>query len=436
MLNKDILFTWIGFHPVALAGKPESIQNCLQCNTAVLTDSSLLDKPMFYKFVHPIVGTGLLTSDGEKWKPRRRLLNSSFRVPVIQEFIPDFNKHSAKLVSILKEKAGGEIVELATPIAHCMLDIVGDTIVGTHIGAQDNENHEYIKGLRSTFFAAFQRTIKLWYWPEFTFRYSEEGNIFYRSLKYTHDLRNLVLQRKKKEYHFRGTDERGPKSLMDNLLSFHMEKKNLTEEDIKEEVDTFLAAGNETTAASLLFTCYLVGLDKKVQSEAQNELDRIFGDDTLRCVTKEDLAEMSYLECIIKESLRLFPTVPFVARKVPKGGKTICGYKLPPGTTILIIPYITHRDPDIYPEPERFDPTRFFPENCANRSQYAYIPFLAGARNCIGQKFAMIEMKVVLAYVLRNFTIESLDPRDKVLAAPEMSLRTADRVRFRVFPRV
>ncbi|KAG8191698.1 hypothetical protein JTE90_016485 [Oedothorax gibbosus] len=429
LVSEDLFFFWFGFHPIVIASKPDSIQ-------AVLTDSSLLDKSILYKFIHPILGNGLLTSDGDKWKPRRRLLNPSFRAHVVQEFIPDFNKHSAKLVSVLKEKASGEIVELSTPIAHCVLDIVGDTIVGAHIGAQDNENHEYVEGLRRTFLIAFQRFIKLWYWPEFTFRYSEDGTIFYRSLECICDLRNLVLQRKKKEYQCRGTEESGPKSLMDNLLSFHMEKKNLTEEDIREEVDTFLAAGNESTTASLLFTFYLVGLDKKIQSDAQKELDRIFGDDKLRCVTKEDLAEMSYLECIIKESLRLFPTVPFFGRKVPKGGKTICGFKLPPGTTLLIIPYITHRDPDIFPDPERFDPTRFSPENCANRSHYAYVPFCAGARNCIGQQFAMIEMKVVLAHVLRNFTIESLDPRDKVLAAPEMTLRTADQIRFRVFPRV
>ncbi|GIZ01901.1 cytochrome P450 4c3 [Caerostris extrusa] len=157
---------------------------------------------------------------------------------------------------------------------------------------------------------------------------------------------------------------------------------------------------------------YLIGLHKDVQEKIHEELDRIFGDDVERPVSTEDLKDMHYLDIVLKESLRIKPSVPIIARQINEE-TVICGYRIPKGASCLVYIHDLHRDESVFPNPEKFDPDRFLPKNSVNRHPYAYIPFSAGPRNCIGQRFAIMEEKIVISTILRNFTIESLDQRTK-----------------------
>lgn len=136
----------------------------------------------------------------------------------------------------------------------------------------------------------------------------------------------------------------------------------------------------------------------------------------------EDLKKLRYLECVIKESLRIFPSVPLFARSICEACH-INGFKVPKGVNAVIIPYALHRDPRYFPEPEEFQPERFMPENSKGRHPYAYIPFSAGPRNCIGQRFAMMEEKVVLATILRHFDVEACQSREELRPLGELILR-------------
>ncbi|GFW21917.1 cytochrome P450 4c3 [Trichonephila clavipes] len=173
-------------------------------------------------------------------------------------------------------------------------------------------------------------------------------------------------------------------ALMDLLLDQHINGQQLTEEDITEEIDTFMFEGHDTTATAMNFSLYCIGLYPEVQRKIHEELDSIFGEDTERPVTRDDVRDMKYLECVIKESLRLYPSVPLIGRMLNEDFNHN-GMVIPKGTALNFFIVSIHRNPEIFPNPEVFDPDRFSPENVVKRHPFAYLPFSAGPRNCIGR---------------------------------------------------
>ncbi|KAK7872277.1 hypothetical protein R5R35_012123 [Gryllus longicercus] len=161
--------------------------------------------------------------------------------------------------------------------------------------------------------------------------------------------------------------------------------------------------GHDTTASGISFCLWLLGSHLDIQTKAYNELKDIFGDSN-RKATYRDLQEMKYLECVIKETLRLYPSVPLFGRELDEDVK-VDELNLPAGTNVVFLTYFLHRDSDVYPNPEKFDPNRFQPDNIEKRHPFAFLPFSAGPRNCIGQKFAMLEMKAIISDILRNYKV-------------------------------
>jgi cytochrome P450 family 4 len=154
--------------------------------------------------------------------------------------------------------------------------------------------------------------------------------------------------------------------------------------------------------------------------------------------TKPDyktLQELKYTERCLKEVLRLYPSVPFIGRVLGEDMTTSTGHLLKAGTNMHLHIYDVHHNPEIYPDPEKFDPDRFLPENCQNRHNFAYVPFSAGPRNCIGQKFAMLELKAVLCGVLAEFVLEPVDTPSTIIVKSELVLRNVQGIKIKFVPR-
>ena len=170
----------------------------------------------------------------------------------------------------------------------------------------------------------------------------------------------------------------------------------------------------------------MIGLHPNVQSKVHQELDSIFGDDHDRLITADDISLLKYLECCVKESMRLIPTIFMVGREIINNLQ-IGDYKIPKGTAVNIDFYSLHHDPEQFDQPEKYIPERFCSETSTStstrRHPFAYLPFSAGPRNCIGQKFAKKQIKLILANLLRNFKIESLDQLDKIVFGIELVTR-------------
>jgi cytochrome P450 len=204
----------------------------------------------------------------------------------------------------------------------------------------------------------------------------------------------------------------------------------MSDKQLRDEVITLFLAGHETTANALTWASYLlsthVGVARRLQAEVDEQLEG-------RVPTASDLPNLPYTRMVIDETLRLYPPAWITNRRAIEDD-TVCGYRIPAGAMLSISPYVTHRDPALWENPEGFDPDRFTPERAAGRPHYAYFPFGGGPRQCIGKGFALMEATLVLALLSQRCEMH-LVPGRKVETEALATLRPRYGVWMRVRPR-
>jgi len=395
----------------------------------LLSNTQHIKKGPEYDFLKPWLNEGLLLSSGQKWRNRRKLLTNTFHFKTLNMYNRSINKHSRTLVGkLLDASASNKEISIAEYVTLCSLDIICETLMGTEMNAQEGKSVEYVHSIKSACKSLIERIFKFWLWSDLIFKMNESGQSFFKSIKVLHEYTDNVIKNKRlslnsSEIEKVQSDKKSKhKSFLDLLLELLEDKPDqMDDKDIREEVDTFLFEGHDTSSTSMIITLVLLGTDQDIQNRAREELYSIFGDSD-RDVTMEDLNAMQYLEAVIKESLRLFPSVPSFTREL-ETPLLINNYTIPPKTTILIYPLILHRDKNIYPNAEEFIPERFLDENNKEKLNFGYIPFSAGARNCIGQKYAMNQMKIVISTILRNVKFETLGQKEDIQIISEIILR-------------
>lgn len=196
--------------------------------------------------------------------------------------------------------------------------------------------------------------------------------------------------------------------------------------ELRDQVLVFLLAGHETTATSLAFALHLLGRHPEEQALAREEVLRVLGDRTPEAA---DLDRLPYLTRVLKEAMRLYPAAPVIGREAVAATE-IDGHAVPAGATVILAPWVTHRHPRYWSDPDRFAPDRFTPEAEAGRPRYAWFPFGGGPRACIGQHFSMLESVIALAMILRAYEFEAVDARVPVGAG--ITLQTKGPMRCRV----
>lgn len=216
----------------------------------------------------------------------------------------------------------------------------------------------------------------------------------------------------------------------------HYNPNQLSSDEIKQQVDTIMFEGHDTTAAGSSFALCMLGCHPDIQEKVLQEQYAIFGDSD-REATFNDTVEMKYLERVILETLRMYPPVPLIARKVNQDIKLVSqNLVVPSGSTVIVGTVRIHRRPDIYHNPEKFDPDNFLPERTQNRHYYSYIPFSAGPRSCVGRKYAMLKLKVLLSTIVRNFVVKSTVPEKEFKLQADIILKRTDGFRIMLEPRM
>lgn len=410
----------------------------------VLTSNTNISKGPVYDYVHPWLGLGLLTSTGNKWRTRRKLLTPAFHFRILDEFAVIMNRQA----KIFTEKVGSkkpteDIVPYVTAVT---LDIICETIMGVTMNSQTTgSGKKYLRSIKSLEARLLGRILKPTQWVNWIYNLTENSRQTCRDLKELHRFTINVINERKKELEANpaelekmAANEDGifksRKPFLDMLLVEHIKRKTMSVADIREEVDTFMFEGHDTTSMGLIWAIYLIGLHPEVQSKLHKDIDDIFRGDTESEVTEKHIKQLRYLDMVLKESQRIYPSVPRISRTVTKEF-SLDDKPVPVGTEVACNILVLHRDPNVFPDPLRFDPDRFLPENCSSRSPFAFVPFSAGPRNCIGQRFAIQEEKILLVWLLRKYSVKSLDPPNKVNFVIEVVLLPKGPIRVQFIPR-
>uniref|UniRef100_A0A8C3LBF6 CP4B1 protein n=1 Tax=Chrysolophus pictus TaxID=9089 RepID=A0A8C3LBF6_CHRPC len=365
--------------------------------------SLVIHHPEYAKTILGRGGKGLLVLGGTKWFQHRKLLTPAFHYDVLKSYV-SLMSESAKVMLDKWEKK--KSVELFEDVSLMALDSIMKCAFTLTLASYSNSD-TYIKAVFDLGYLINKRIQNFSYQDAF-YDLTRSSREFQDACRRAHAHTDKVIQERKT---LLSNDKELDKILkkrhldfLDILLCTKDENGvGLSDEDLRAEVDTFMFEGHDTTASGISWLLYSMALHPEHQARCREEIQGIVGNrDTIEW---EDLGKMTYSTMCIKESLRLFPPVPAVSRRLSKPVTFSDGRSLPEGSQVSLNIFGIHRNRDVWEDPEVYDPLRFSPENSAHRHSHAFLPFSAGPRNCIGQQFAMNEMKVALALTLLRFEL-------------------------------
>ncbi|XP_026491028.2 cytochrome P450 4d2-like [Vanessa tameamea] len=412
---------------------------------AVMSRNDLITKGYSYYFLKPWLGDGLLTSTGHRWRTTRKFLTPAFHFKILQNFLPVFLKNEKILIKKLQNYTDGKAFDTFPIIALTALDNITESIMGVSFEAQNNSESKYVKAIESLtkILSLRMRNPFIGEDPIFNFLPYKKVQDEATEILHSHTRKVINLRReelKKSEININSLNEnsdlgiKNKHAFLDLLLLSEVDGKQISDEHVMEEVNTFMFEGHDTTTSGICFALYCLSKHPEIQEKILEEQKSIIGDNLDRDPIFTEVQQMKYLETVIKESLRMYPSVPVIGRLVTKDTE-IAGLKIKKKASILVNIFEMHRHPDVYDNPMEFRPERFDTDSASSAvNAFSWLAFSAGPRNCIGQKFAMMEMKVTIASIIKHFILLPENMQDIGLCA-ELILRSDTGVKLKLKPR-
>lgn len=394
-----------------LLNRPEYIQQLLVLDHAKLRKSALTKM-----VVGPLLGQGLLISEGDFWRRQRRLMQPAFHRARTNEYAPVMVECALQQA---QQWHSGETRNIAEEMMKLTLEVAVRTLFGTSL-ASDSEGI----GRAMTFLMRhfLRRARTPWRVPE---TWPTPGNRrAKRELEYMDSMVYRIISERKKETQ--------PRNDLLTLLmaSMHEDGTQMTEKQLRDETMTLFVAGHETTALSLSWTWYLLSENPAAQARLHEELREVLGG---RPAETRDLEKLPYLNAVVHESLRLFPPA-FIMARLNAEPFRVGEYEIPPGTTVLASQWVMQRDARYFEQPEKFLPERWLGGLAERLPAGVYFPFGDGPRRCIGQGFALLETALVVAALAQKFQFR-LEPGFPVVPEPLITLRPKHGIRMKILAR-
>ena len=395
----DIVGFQLGPRPAMLVSGPDEVEQVLLKQHANFPKARF-----FWQSVEALLGQGLLTSDGALWQKQRKLAAPAFAGQRLLSYGPVMVQLAER---VLGKWHDGQVLDVHPEMMAIGIRIAAKTFF-------DSEVEEDVAGISAAtndvieeVAARFTRPILI-----------PDAVPLPGHLRYTRAIKRVekVIQRIVAEQRAAQNDKGDYLSML--LMARDENGQPMSDVEIRDEVMTALAAGYETTAAALSWSLLLLGEHPEIQDRIAAELKEQIGD---RPIAHEDLAKLSYLENVVIEAMRLYPPAWAVGRE-SKEDTEVGGFFIPGGTTIIVSPWVTHRNGRYYEDPMEFRPERWAGDFRRKLPRFAYFPFGGGPRICLGSRFAMMETMLLLGTIVARFSLERV-PNKPVVPAPSITLR-------------
>jgi cytochrome P450 len=382
---------------------PDHIKHVLQDNARNYVKGIVIAK------LKVLIGDGLFTSEGDFWRRQRRLSQPAFHRDHLAGFATTMTETTTAMLDRWAARARtGAPFDVSAEMSGLTLGIVGRALFSRVLDADADDVGQ---ALTAALAIVNERAIRflpspIW-WPSATNR----------------RLRRAIAVLDRVVYDIIETRRRAatqPRDLLAMLLLARDEETGagMTDRQLRDEVMTFLLAGHETTAVALTWTWYLLDRHPAVAERLRAEVAAALG---TRTPTVDDLPRLGYARMVVEEAMRLYPPVWGFMRQAIEEDR-VGGFTIPKRSVVTISPYVTHRHPSYWEDPERFDPERFTSERIRGRPRFAYLPFSGGPRLCIGNEFALMEAQLVLAMTVQRYRLR-LVPGVRVDAESRLTLR-------------
>jgi len=408
--EEDVVNIPVGPRNVFLVRRPEHVKYVLQDNVKTFSK-----RTRGYEALRLVLGNGLLTSEGDFWLRQRRLAQPSFHRQRIAGFGQKMTELTGQMLETWLPKAvRREQFDVAREMMALTLRIVGWTLLGTEVGP---DSPAVGKALTVLLHQVIRRTTVLLKLPSWA--PTPSHFILNRARSQLDRVVTKVVEERRRA-------GGGGEDLLGMLMSARDEEtgQSMSNEQLRDEVMTIFLAGHETTANALTWTLYLLSHHPEIRARLEREVDAALGG---RVPGFVDLPKLTYPLAVVQEAMRLYPPVALLMRRAEKED-SIGGYRIPNQVFVAVSPYVTHRDPTVFPNPESFEPDRFVGERAASIPRFAYLPFSSGPRICIGNNFALMEAQLVLSMIVQRYRLDlvrghPVEPESAVTLRPRYGMK-------------
>jgi cytochrome P450 len=345
-------------------------------------------------------GNGLLLSEGEFWARQRRLVQPAFHVKRFAAYADAMVQKSESIAQEWERLPEGSVIPMEEAITDLTLEIAAKTFFGADLAAEAQNLRKAVAILSETAVREMGEVIHLPDWTPLPRIRAKKWAMNYLDSA----IRRFIAERRRT-----GEDRGDLLSMLLHAVDSEDSKTRMTDEQARDEAMVLFLAGHDTTASGLTWLWYIMGKHPEIEQRAHDEIRNVLQTNSPGF---SDVAKLPYLSSVIKETLRLYPSAIGIFAREAKEQMELGGYEIPKGSIVYAFSYVTHRDQRWFPEPETFYPERFLGEKERKVSPFAYFPFGAGPRACIGAQFALTEMTLVAACLLRRFQF-SLRPGDQ-----------------------
>jgi cytochrome P450 len=402
--NEDIIAQRLLWRRTFIINEPGAIRHVLLDNAA-----NYIKSEVSRRLLEPGLGRGLLTSEGETWRRHRRIMAPAFDPRSVASYAPTMVEVTQELLAKWDALPAESDIDVAAAMMHATLHIISRAMFSSD---SDDIVEVVERGVNQYQVTVRPSLLDLLHVPEWLTHLIAPPRTEGIFSEFDRLVDRLLTERGR-------APEAEPKDLLARLIAARDDETGggMTAKEVRDQVVTIFMAGHETTAQALSWTWYLLSQHPAVEAKLHDELRTVL----------EDIANLRYTRMVIEESMRLYPPAHTMARQ-PIAADEVLGHRIPAGAEILIVPWLLHRKPSLWENADRFDPERFAPERASSRPRFAYIPFGAGPRICIGAAFAMTEATLILATIAQRYRLHlkpdhPVEPQGLITLRPRYGLR-------------